>query len=882
MRGQVLDSGRVKGALRGTLLAVASTLLATSAAAQGAAADSVGSIGPVSVLRRCGAPRQADVPWSIFATPTDCDSSHTVPSAEYSEGGLREFKLVFHVIEAQDGRGRISDELIRSQVVVLNQDFRALVNTPGGDGNDVQFGFALADVDPDGNPTSGITRHQNDGWFSDSGSYWVSLAWDPTRYINVYTNNADGFLGYAYPPADPTSEPGALDDRVVIHWQSIGFNSPNNQGYDQGRTLTHELGHYFGLDHTFAPNPTEPETYQCPADEEPDCYSSGDLICDTPSEDAPAEACVNKTSCGSLDPVENYMNYSPDACLTQFTSEQALRMRCTVLNYRPSVLWPSATLSAASSSVDVFAGETAVHQVSLQNSGSTTASFSAALSPSGGAFPSSFETGERWTSPALEPGQSLTLEVQTSVPSSAQPGAASDVELVVTTADNGVAANLTLTTNVKQPGQVALSPVASQSAPPGGTTEYLISVRNNGLQTDTISLQLTPAGAVFEQTGAPDLTLNLEAMSQQELLVLVTLPPDAQIGESLAHTVSARSRLSPSSQASVDLETLIVAVTTKASLSPALLQSTAQPGQVLRQQLTLLNLGNHPEEFALDLADLRGDAEVTLQPETVGPLAASGTPGDSAEIELTVAIGKQASALQPLSVLLEARADGQSSPVATTRWEISVSEVRGLRWLVEDPTLSARPGESVRFSVELLNDGNGEGRFQLSLASDALIAKRDLPANVELAGFESNPFSVELQVPDDATPSSLLSAWLLAQARSDPSWKARLELSVRVARPEPQPTPPQDAGRPTPDAGTPVTPEFADADSPKDADGSPESTRQPVLRTRVRGDGCGCRLPSAPVAPGWWMLGAMLAAWERRRASRASPRAQLRSPHSKK
>ena len=72
----------------------------------------------------------------------------------------------------------------------------ALQGSNGQSGTNSKIQFVLASEDPQGNPTNGITYTSNSNWFNDSGNYWDSLAWDPSRYVNIYTNTADGYLGY--------------------------------------------------------------------------------------------------------------------------------------------------------------------------------------------------------------------------------------------------------------------------------------------------------------------------------------------------------------------------------------------------------------------------------------------------------------------------------------------------------------------------------------------------------------------------------------------------------------------------------------------------------------------------------------------------------------
>ncbi|HEX4934946.1 MAG TPA: M43 family zinc metalloprotease, partial [Gemmatimonadaceae bacterium] len=224
---------------------------------------------------------------------------------------------------------------------VLNEDFMALAGTPGAMGFNSKIKFVLARWKPDGSPSPGYEVVTNDAWFEDPGSgggtspMKAALNWDPTRYLNIYTNDANGLLGYAtFPPQSA----GTARDGVVILWDSVGRNSPIGPPYNLGRTLTHEIGHYLGLYHTFQGG--------CGQAAAP--YTSGDMIMDTMREQSPHYGCTaGASSCGGgMNPIENYMNYSDDACMTKFTAEQANRMRCSIVNYRKINTEPKAAFTA--------------------------------------------------------------------------------------------------------------------------------------------------------------------------------------------------------------------------------------------------------------------------------------------------------------------------------------------------------------------------------------------------------------------------------------------------------------------------------------------------------------------------------------------------------
>jgi PKD repeat protein len=278
--------------------------------------------------RRCGSDR---TPEFERGAPTDCAFGSTTIRDEYAPDATFTIPVVFHVIQKTDGTGHIPEALIHSQIDVLNEDFDALPSTPGASGHAGRIRFVLASTDPQGNPTTGIRYVTSNSYFHDPGSgvsaMKAALAWDPERYLNIYTNDASGALGYA---TFPSESAGNRDDGVVLLYTSVGRNAPQGGIYNQGRTATHEVGHYLGLFHTFQSG--------CGAASSP--YTTGDRIADTVAHSSPDYNCTPQaSSCGGGSrPIDNYMNYTPDTCMTRFTAEQVNRMRCSIVNYRSKLV----------------------------------------------------------------------------------------------------------------------------------------------------------------------------------------------------------------------------------------------------------------------------------------------------------------------------------------------------------------------------------------------------------------------------------------------------------------------------------------------------------------------------------------------------------------
>jgi hypothetical protein len=286
------------------------------------AAHSAAECGPVSSARvRNGRPGGSD--------PNDLTRSEAVQAEKQMTAKLRSKGLSWasklpkakvtvdvhvHVITRSDGTGGVTQKQIDDQIAVLNAAYGG--RTAKQDAPTI-FRFATKSVD--------YTR--NDDWHdwsdpdvdpADDQEAKAALRKGGYDDLNIYIAAlSDGLLGYAYFPNEAT----LIQDGVVILNESLpgGSAAP----YNEGDTLTHEVGHWLGLYHTF----------------ENGCMAPGDAVFDTPYQDDGENIFFCNESDDTCpapgrDPVHNFMSYGDDPCLDRFTLGQSIRMALIWLAYR--------------------------------------------------------------------------------------------------------------------------------------------------------------------------------------------------------------------------------------------------------------------------------------------------------------------------------------------------------------------------------------------------------------------------------------------------------------------------------------------------------------------------------------------------------------------
>lgn len=267
------------------------------------------------------------------------------PVDEQPEPGVDVVQLpvVVHVIHNGEEIGvgsNLSEERIIRQIEILNEDFRRKVGTKGyndhPDGADAKIEFVLAKSKPNGEPTNGINRiNANQIEVPQLGYNQNHFAqfdyWPPEQYINIWTTPLDEefstciVLGSStgpktdLPGTDLLTIPQPGDaDGILINW--VHFGESNIDCHARfGRTLTHEMGHFLGLLHTWGGQ---------------DC-AFNDYCEDTPAVDTYVFGSTPFVGCnGETIMIGNYMNYSDDEVMNIFTNDQVARMHYVLKNHK--------------------------------------------------------------------------------------------------------------------------------------------------------------------------------------------------------------------------------------------------------------------------------------------------------------------------------------------------------------------------------------------------------------------------------------------------------------------------------------------------------------------------------------------------------------------
>jgi hypothetical protein len=214
--------------------------------------------------------------------------------------------VAVHVIRDNNGNGGPSTQMMSAQIQVLNDAFAS-----------AGFAFTVASTD----------YSNNNNWYtcgpgsSAESQMKNALHVGGPETLNIYYNNmGGGLLGWATFPWNYNSSPRM--DGVVVLSASLPGGSANP--YNLGDTATHEVGHWLGLYHTFQGG----------------CSKNNDYASDTAAERSPAYGCPEgRDSCAGrrypgVDPIHNFMDYTDDWCMFQFSAGQSSRMNAAWTQYR--------------------------------------------------------------------------------------------------------------------------------------------------------------------------------------------------------------------------------------------------------------------------------------------------------------------------------------------------------------------------------------------------------------------------------------------------------------------------------------------------------------------------------------------------------------------
>jgi len=244
-------------------------------------------------------------------------------SGQTRPAGSVTVNVYFHVITNTSGQGAVSATALNNQISVMNTAYAGGdTGRAPGQGNSAQatsntpFRFVLAGT----NTTANNTWYTVGPGTTAESQMKAALRQGTAKDLNIYLANiGGGLLGWSTFPSDYARSPSL--DGVVILTASLPGGSA--VPYDLGDTATHEVGHWLGLYHTFQSG----------------CNKNNDFVSDTPQEKGaffgvPPPYPDTCTRDAGRDPVENFMDYTDDVGMFQFTAGQSARMDSLVAQYR--------------------------------------------------------------------------------------------------------------------------------------------------------------------------------------------------------------------------------------------------------------------------------------------------------------------------------------------------------------------------------------------------------------------------------------------------------------------------------------------------------------------------------------------------------------------
>ena len=251
-----------------------------------------------------------------------------------TRGTIHTIPVVFHVLH-NGGVENITDEQVYDAFYIFNRDFRKR-NADTADVfamfqsriADTEIEFAMATKAPDGTTFNGITRTVSSATSSGDGQIQIDAIanennvfkgeWPGNQYLNIFVcADIGGAAGYTQTPFSWGGWGESMANGIYILHEYVGAIGSGTLG--RSRALTHEVGHWLNLEHTWGPNNNPGNLSSC---------STDDGVTDTPNTIGVTQCSLNEATCGPTANVENYMDYS--YCSKMFTTGQKTRMKAAL------------------------------------------------------------------------------------------------------------------------------------------------------------------------------------------------------------------------------------------------------------------------------------------------------------------------------------------------------------------------------------------------------------------------------------------------------------------------------------------------------------------------------------------------------------------------